>query len=305
MTTANDIGPIARKIIAAGRKQQRQQVVDLQAIRGPRDEMRRIIDEAIPSSDVGEQCPGFAAYLYVTNWALGVVEAAQDIRELWRHVDRIAKADEDYMPEGPPWSPITRSMFDAWALCDLTVGVKRESLGSILLAIGRAVGMDPLFLGVLEKLVESRLGLHIHEGVTDERITLRELVTGEVRECICPSGHEGERGELWLARVLPPPAASLREAIVLTTPYVIENPGPTDWQSYLDRTLPKIASDPKLAYRRLMKRGLDERFWLEYVFEAYANHRAEAIFLMGLPDIPESRPHSRFHEDPPMIDVGA
>jgi len=57
--TANDIGPIARKIIAAGRKQQGQQVVDPQAVRGARDEMRRIIDEAIPSSDVGDQAPGF------------------------------------------------------------------------------------------------------------------------------------------------------------------------------------------------------------------------------------------------------
>lgn len=303
--TANDIGPIARKIIAAGRKQQGQQVVDLQAVRGARDEMRRIIDEAIPSSDVGDQAPGFAAYVYVTNWVTGVVEVGQDVRELWRHVDRIAKADEDYMPEGPPWSPITRSMFSAWSLWDLTVGVKRESLGSILLAIGRTVGMDPLFLGVLEKLVESRLGLHVHEGITGDRITLRELVTGEVRECICPSGHQGDRGEVWLARVLPPPATSLHEAIVVTTPYVIENPGPAGWQTYLDRTLPKIASDPTLAYRRLMKRGLDERFWLEYVFEAYASHCAEAIFLMGLPDIPESRPHSRINEDRQMIDVGA
>lgn len=54
-----------------------------------------------------------------------------------------------------------------------------------------------------------------------------------------------------------------------------------------------------------MKRGLDERFWLEYVFEAYASHRAEAILPMGLPDIPESRPHSRINEDRQMIDVGA
>lgn len=120
----------------------------------------------------------------MTNWALGIVEAGQDVRELWRHLDRIAKADEDYQPEGPPWSPITRLMFCAWSLWDLTVGVKRESLGSILLAIGRTVGMDPLFLGVLEKLVGSGLGLHVHEGVTGNRITLRELVTGEVRRCI-------------------------------------------------------------------------------------------------------------------------
>jgi hypothetical protein len=72
-----------------------------------------------------------------------------------------------------------------------------------------------------------------------------------------------------------------------------------------DRTLPKIASEPKLAYARLMKCGLDERFWLEYVFEAYARHRADAVFPMGLPDIPESRPHSRVDEDRDMIDIGA
>jgi hypothetical protein len=76
------------------------------------------------------------------------------------------------------------------------------------------------------------------------------------------------------------------------------------WQTYLDRTLPKIASDPTLAYQRLMKRGLDERFWLEYVFEACANHRAEAVFLRGLPDVPESRPHSRIHEDGQFVDGG-
>jgi hypothetical protein len=53
-----------------------------------------------------------------------------------------------------------------------------------------------------------------------------------------------------------------------------------------------------------MKRGLDERFWLEYVFEAYASHRAEVVFLRGLPDIAESRPHSRINEDRQFVDVG-
>jgi hypothetical protein len=104
---------------------------------------------------------------------------------------------------------------------------------------------------------------------------------------------------------LPPPAASLREAIVVTTPYVIENPEPAGWQTYLDRTLPKVASEPKLAYKRLMKRGLDERFWLEYVFEAYASHHAEAVFLIDLPDIPETRPHSRINEDRHPLGIGA
>jgi hypothetical protein len=293
----NEIGPIARKIIAAGRKHQRQTVVDLTSVRQARDEMREILDRSKPPSEIGAEFPGFAAYIYVTNWALGVVEAAQDLKDLWRHVDRVAKAEEDYMPGGPPMSPITRSMFCAWSLWDLTVGVKRESLGSILLAIGRVQGMAPLFVGVLEKLVQSRLGLHVHESTADGIVTLRELVTGEQQRCVCPAGYEGEPGEVWLARVLPPPAATLAEAVVLTTPYVIQTPGPAGWQAYLDRTLPAIAADPKTAYPRLMKRGLNERFWLEYVFEAYASHQAEAVFLMGLPDIAESRPHSKINRD--------
>lgn len=222
---------------------------------------------------------------------------AQDVRDLWRHVDRIAKADEDYMPEGPPVSPITRSMFYAWSLWDLTVGVKRESLGSILLAICRAQGMDATFVAVLDALVESRLGLHVHEGVAGGRIALREIGTGELRECVCPAGYEGERGEVWLARVLPSPAATPGDSIVLTTSYVIQNPGLAGLRAYFERTLPKVATDATVAYTRLMKRGLDERHWLEYVFEAYAGHRPEAVFLMGLPDIAESRPHSRIDGD--------
>jgi hypothetical protein len=66
---------------------------------------------------------------------------------------------------------------------------------------------------------------------------------GELRDCICPSGHEGDRGEVWLARVLPQPASSVRDAIVDDAVRDRE-PGPAGWQTYLDRTLPKIASDP-------------------------------------------------------------
>jgi len=297
VTKTNDIGPIARKIIAAGRKHQKQQLVDLATVRAARDEMRGIIDRSKPTSDIGVKYPGFAAYIYVMNWVLGLVEAAQDLPELWRHVDRMAKAEEDYVPDGPPMSPITRSMYYGWSLWDLGVGVKRESIGSIVRDIGRVQGMDPLFLGVLDKLVASRLGLHVVEATGDEVVTLREFVTGERQHCVCPAGYLGQRGEVWLARVLPPPAATIQEAVVQTTPYVIENPGPAGWQAYLDRTLSKIASDPKTAYTRFMKRGLDERFWLEYVFEAYASHRAEAVFLMGLPDIADSRPHSKANWD--------
>jgi hypothetical protein len=32
-------------------------------------------------------------------------------------------------------------------------------------------------------------------------------------------------------------------------------------------------------------------YWNEYIFEAYAGHDDQAIWLRGLPDVAESRPH--------------
>jgi hypothetical protein len=43
---------------------------------------------------------------------------------------------------------------------------------------------------------------------------------------------------------------------------------------------------------RHLKWGTSRRYWPEFVFEGYVNHQAGAIFLKGLPDNPESRPHS-------------
>jgi hypothetical protein len=43
-------------------------------------------------------------------------------------------------------------------------------------------------------------------------------------------------------------------------------------------------------YERQMKYGPTRTY--DFVFEGYVNHRTEAIYLAGLPDVPESRPHS-------------
>ncbi len=292
-----EAGPIATRILRQVDKQRRRTVVDLAQLRNARARVKRTLDEAVPPPEAYDKSPGFAAYAYVTNWALGVVEAIQDMSALGRFMDRIARAEEEYMPSEPPMSPLTGSYFWSWALWDLTVGVKRETLGSILLALVGSRGADSIFTAMLRNLVESRLGLHVHEGMAGDRVHLRELVTDERRSCVCPAGHRGKAGELWLARVLPP-VGEANEHVVVTTPYVIIDPGVPAWRAFLARTLPELsAPDERAAYARLMKRGLDERYWSEYVFEAYANHRPEVIFLRGLPDVPESRPHSRVNAD--------
>ena len=45
-----------------------------------------------------------------------------------------------------------------------------------------------------------------------------------------------------------------------------------------------------------MKCGPTRQYGNDFVFEAYVNYRTEAIYLAGLPNIPESRPHSEISE---------
>jgi len=43
---------------------------------------------------------------------------------------------------------------------------------------------------------------------------------------------------------------------------------------------------------QFLKFGPKPRYWSELIFEGYSGHNSGAVFLHGLPDVPESRPHS-------------
>ena len=139
----------------------------------------------------------------------------------------------------------------------------------------------------------SRMGIYVHESAEGDSVVLREIVTNAVCRAIVPSGYRGRRGELWYVRVLPPPLSG-SEHVVFTTPYVLLKPGEREWQAYFRRALPDGTLEERIAsYERHMKYGPARDYWTEFVFEAYVSHRTEVIFLAGLPDVAESRPHSR------------
>jgi hypothetical protein len=149
---------------------------------------------------------------------------------------------------------------------------------------------------IARKVVSTLLSVQAGK-VVDLAAWRKGLAEAKEHEAVCPSGYPGTAGELWLARVAPPLTPG-SESVVLTTPYLILRPDVAVWREYLARTLPKTGlTDPTRAYHHLMKHGLDERYWAEYVFESYVNHREEVIFVRGLPDLPESRPHSRVNRD--------
>ena len=82
-------------------------------------------------------------------------------------------------------------------------------------------------------------------------------------------------------------------SLVFTTPYILLNPTTEGWLEYLNRTISKKKSRTTAnSLENLMKYGLSDNYWNEYIFQAYVNFKPELIYLEGLPDVRSSRPQS-------------
>lgn len=270
-------------------------------VRRIREEMQQVATRTLSSLDGKDPTkgvhPAIAAYFSVHNSVSVLVEVLINAPALEELAERLEGAEETYMPSYPPMSPVTQSYFNCWASYDAALGPGRETFGTCILDLADELALSQEFRDLLGKLCASRLGLHLHEGLAGEYVVLRELVTGQTRRCLNTSGYNGAAGQLWLTRVLPPPAPEVDFCINITTPYVLRRPGQAQWLRYLERTLPRVGKpDPTSQYEDLMKYGLADDMWLEFIFEGYTGHNDGAVFLEGLPDVASSRPHSKVSE---------
>jgi hypothetical protein len=294
-TNALNGRPIAGKIVAKMTRRLRNKVINIGDVVDGRATAEELHQEIRAKKELAGLDPAFAAYVYPQIQVSVMSEQLTGLKEMAPFADIVSKAEDLYMPEGPPMSPLTRSYFTCWALFDACVGPANETIGTTILDIGAAFGMHAELLRLIRLMQESRMGLYIHRGRRDRLTVLEDIVTGAVYRAIVPSGDCGKKGELWYARVLPPPTPGGQEYVVFTTPYIVLHPKLPDWREYFRRTIPATA--PADDYERHMKYGPTRQYWNDFVFEAYVNHRTEAIYLAGLPDVPESRPHSRVSEE--------
>lgn len=285
--------PIASKLVKKMNRYLRGKVVDLEAVMIGRMNAEELQKTVATREELADFHPAHGIYVYAQNQTSVMAEQLTSLREMDRFAKLLSRAEEEYMPSGPPMSPLTTSFFTCWAFFDACVGLAEETVGTTTMEVGSAVGMHEELVRVIGLMQDSRMAVYAHEGLDGDRIVLRELVTNSVCKAICPSGYRGQRGELWYVRVLPPPVPVLEEHVVFTTPYVLIEPGEREWLAYFQRTLPEGPAEDRIAaYEHHMKFGPARNYWSEFVFEAYANHRSDVIFLMGLPDIAEGRPHS-------------
>ncbi|MFQ5790329.1 MAG: hypothetical protein ACE5JI_07595, partial [Acidobacteriota bacterium] len=285
--------PIAEKLIRKMKKKVRGKVINLDEVMVGRAMAEELQKTVVSRDELAGFHPAHAAYIYTQNQVSVMSEQLTALDEMARFVKIISRAEDEYMPSGPPMSPLTTSFFTCWAFFDACAGPAEETIGTTAMAVGAAFGMHGELVRLMGLMQQSRMGIYVHQGTDGDAVVLRELVTDAVCRAIVPSGYRGRRGELWYVRVLPPPLPD-SEHVVFTTPYLLLRPGEREWQAYFRRTLPDAPLEERSArYEHHMKYGPTRDYWTEFVFEAYVNHRTEVIFLAGLPDVAESRPHSR------------
>ena len=300
---SQDSKSISKKILSSIQYVLKEKVVDITEWRNAKIAAEDYEKTVVSDDQLSKMDPAHGAYTYGQNKLSVFVEQLAQLPELVKHNNAYADAEEEYMPSGPPMSPLTYSYFSCWGFLDLCVGPKKETFCSLTIDLCKFIGVDPGLISIFEKMGASRMGFYVHQGSSGEFVFLRELITGKEIEAVVPSGYNGSKGEIWFVRVMPPPFDSnpFDHCVVFTTPYVVGElpdkyrflPGREDsWLEFFERNLKKAARGDKIsAYESLMKYGLDKNYWNEYIFLAYVTHQEGMISLAGFPDIPGSLPH--------------
>ena len=295
------MGSVADKIARKVATQIRSNVIDLSAFRASRE---RAVEAGLDGSrfkDLVEQGydPAFAFYVQGLTLVSLFAEAISAMPEAKGYAKTVAKAEDEYMPEGPPISPLTASHFNMWAFFDLQFGSSRETMGTCILRVAEFTGMPAWIADIVRPMQESRMGLYVHmgmdEGLDDPLVLLKDIVTGRVLRCHSAAGYLGEPGQLWYTRLLPPPVPDIGHHVVVTTPYVVLDGTEQRFLDYIGREVARMAAAggrKGVDAEALLKFGPTANHWNEYIFLAYANHQPDAIFLAGVPDIRESLPQA-------------
>jgi hypothetical protein len=244
---------------------------------------------------IREGCvPLHVVYAFVQQMTAYFAETVAPLPEMKAWARVVEKAEEEYMPAGPPMSPLTRSYFWLWALYDLRIGKSTDTLASCQIAANDVIQLDQNQLRVLKRLDRSRMGIYQHVGQEGTNVRLKEIITDREFLCYCTSGYVGEKGELWYVRAVPPLDREMGEFwVTMTTPYVLIDFGKSDWMAFLKRTMLECdgANEPTRLYQ-VLKYGLGQHYWNEFVFKAYHHHQQDAVFLTGLPDLRDTLPHA-------------
>jgi hypothetical protein len=238
--------------------------------------------------------PIHAAYAFTQQLAAYFAEGVSHLPEMKTWTRTVERAEDEYMPSGPPMSPLTGSYFWMWALYDLRIGKTTDTMALCQIAANDVIQMNAHQLDACRKLADSRMGIYEHVGTEGPYVRLRELLTDDLLICHSAAGYTGRMGELWYVRLAPPLEPELAVYwVTMTTPYILIQTSKADWVDFLQRTMIHIdGPNERSRLHSLLKYGPETNYWNEFVLKAYHHHRPDAIFLAGIPDLNASLPHA-------------
>ena len=138
--------------------------------------------------------PIHAAYVFMQNFTSLFAEGVSQFPEMKAWADVVAKAEEEYMPSGPPMSPLTGSYFWMWAIYDLRIGKSTDTVAYCQIAMNDMIQMNVHQLEGAKNLEGSRMGIYEHLGMEGPHILLRELITNSQLLCIARPGIVARKG---------------------------------------------------------------------------------------------------------------
>ncbi len=108
--------------------------------------------------------PVHAAYAFVQHISSAFAEGVSQLPEMKKYAKVVGAAEEEYMPSGPPMSPLTASFFTTWAFYDLRFD-GTDTIASGQIEANDLICMNPDQLDALKKLAASRMGVYEHFGM--------------------------------------------------------------------------------------------------------------------------------------------
>ena len=164
---------IARQIVKNIEKIQQRKIIDLEEWHQARHRAENL--EATVASDekLSRLDPLHALYVYAQDMMDILAQQLVHLPECRKLAAAFAEAVEVYRPSYPPESPITLSYFSCWALFDLEVGLARETIADVVIAVSAKLGINANMLGLYRTMRASRMGLYEHQGNKGGRIQLK------------------------------------------------------------------------------------------------------------------------------------
>ena len=121
--------PIAAKIIADMAEIIKEKVIDIQEFKQAKIRAEKLQSTLSSDKELARLDPLHAVYVYGQNKMSVFVEQLAELPVMSELTEAYLSAEEEYMPSGPPMSPLTHSYFTCWGFFDLCVGTMKESFG--------------------------------------------------------------------------------------------------------------------------------------------------------------------------------